>query len=187
MAKYEFNDISYYNSFCFSSLVREDLIWGVGDDEISYHVIDSFRISEIYRVGIVTANYAYLIRPSFFDSHIYIDFNQVSPDIRRVDDIWLNGHASKRNISRFVIPTCCPSISVTRTHELENYLIAHKMTRSEANSHAIEWFKNSWEKDLWYRFNGQNRPKYRNRFIKIYRQWISIILRLKFIIYCGFI
>ncbi len=61
------------------------------------------------------------------------------------------------------------------------------MTRSAANGHALEWFKTTWEKDLWYRFNGRNHPKYPNPLIKIYREWISIILRLKFIIYCGFI
>jgi len=61
------------------------------------------------------------------------------------------------------------------------------MTRSTANGHALEWFKQSWEKDLWYRFNGLNRPNYRHWLLKIYREWISIILRLKFIIYCGFI
>jgi hypothetical protein len=171
-----------------SLLVCEDLSWGVSDQqEISYHVIESFRISEIYRVGIVTANHGYLIRPSFFDAHIYRDFNQVSADIRRVDDIWLNGHASKRNITRFVIPTCCSSISVTRTHELENYLIAHQMTRSAANDHALKWFNQSWERDLWYKFRGENRPKYGNWWVKIYREWIGVILRLKFLIYGGFI
>ncbi|CAF2524507.1 unnamed protein product [Rotaria sp. Silwood2] len=168
--------------------IREDLTWGVSSkEEFGYHIIESFRLSKIYRVGIVTANHAYIIRPSFFDSHIYLDFKQAPNDIRHVDDIWLNGHASKRNITRLVIPTCCFSISVTRTHELENYLIAHQFTRSSANDHALQWFHQTWEKDLWYRFNGQNRPKDLSWWIKIYRQWISIILRLKFIIYVGFI
>ncbi|CAF0980528.1 unnamed protein product [Rotaria sp. Silwood1] len=168
--------------------IREDLIWGVsGAVELGYHIIESFRLSEIYRVGIVTANHAYVIRPSFFDSQIYLDFKQAPDDIRHVDDIWLNGHASKRNITRLVIPTCCYSISITRTHELENYLISHQITRSSANDHALKWFNQTWEKDLWYRFNGQNRPKDLIWWIKIYRKWISIILRLKFIIYVGFI
>jgi len=135
----------------------------------------------------LTANHAYLIRPSFFDSHIYDDFNQVSSDIRRVDDIWLNGHASKQNIPRFVIPGCCSSISVTHTHELENYFGVHQIKRSSANGHALKWFNQSWEKDLWYRFNGRNQPRYRNRWVNIYPEWIGVVLSLKFIIYCGFI
>lgn len=171
-----------------NTLVRSDLVWGVGGaEEFSYHIIASHRISDVYRVGIVTANNAYIIRPSFFDSHIYDDFNQVSTDVRRVDDIWLNGHASRRHIPRFVVPACCVSISVTRTHELENYFIAHQMTRSEANNRALRWFNHNWEKDLWYRFKGENRPKYRRGLLKIVREWMNLIARLKFIIYCGFI
>ncbi|CAF1077534.1 unnamed protein product [Rotaria magnacalcarata] len=167
--------------------IREDLTWGVsGAEELSYHVIEAFRLSEIYRVGVITANNAYVIRPSFFDSHIYVDFNGAPNDIRRVDDIWLNGHASKRNIARLVVPACCSSIGVTRTHELENYLISHHMTRSAANDHALKWFNQTWEKDLWYKFKGENRPHYRSWWTKIYREWINIILRLKFIIYVGF-
>ncbi|CAF1450559.1 unnamed protein product [Rotaria sordida] len=100
--------------------VREDLIWGVeGKYEIGYHVIEFQYLSEVYRVGVLTANYGYLIRSSFFDFHIYQDFNQVSGDIRHVDDIWLNGQASKLNIPRYVIPSCCSHIEVTRTHVLE--------------------------------------------------------------------
>lgn len=158
-----------------------------GAEELSYHIVASHRLGEIYRVGVVTANNAYVIRPSFFDAHIYEDFNQAPTDIRRVDDIWLNGHASKRNISRFVIPACCASVSVTRTHELENYLLAHRMTRSGANNHALQWFNQSWEKDLWYRFEGENRPKYRYGLAKVAQEWVNLISRLKSIIYCGFV
>lgn len=168
-------------------LVREDLQWGVSDaEEYSYHVVEAFRISEPYRVGVITANSAYVIRPSFFDNHIYDDFQGAPEDVRRVDDIWMNGHASRRNITRLVIPTCCSSIGITRTHELENYFISHHMTRASANDHALRWFSQSWETGLWYRFKGENSPKYRNRLVRIYREWINIILRLKYFIYVGF-
>jgi hypothetical protein len=76
---------------------------------------------------------------------------------------------------------------VTRTHELENYLTAHQMTRTSANDHALQWFSQAWEKDLWYRFKGENQPRYHNWLLRIYRNWISIILRVKFIVYFGFI
>ena len=169
-------------------LVRRDLTWGVGGKyEMAYHIIESHRLSKVYRVGVLTATYAYLIRPSFFDSQIYLDFNLVSNDIRRVDDIWLNGHASRRNIPRYVVPSCCSPISITRTHVLEEYLIENQMDRFTANNHAIQWFSESWEKDLWYRFHGENGPSYRSWWIMIYREWIDLILRLKFIVYFGFI
>ncbi len=86
-----------------------------------------------------------------------------------------------------MIPACCRSIGVTRTHELESYLIAHQMTRSSANDHALKWFNQTWEKDLWYRFHGENHPKYSHWWMKIYRESINIVLRLKFVIYFGFI
>jgi len=61
------------------------------------------------------------------------------------------------------------------------------MNRLSANNHALEYFADSWEKDLWYRFHGENGPKYRNWWLIIYREWIGIILNLKFIVYFGFI
>ncbi|CAF3776190.1 unnamed protein product [Adineta steineri] len=168
--------------------VRNDLIWGVGGKyEMAYHIIESPYLSEIYRVGVVTATDAYLIRPSFFDSHIYKDFNQAPNDIRHVDDIWLNGHAARGNITRYVVPSCCSHIGVTRTHALEQYLVNNKMNRLSANSHALTWFGENWEKDLWYRFNGANAPEYRSWWRIIYREWISLIFKLKFIMYFGFI
>ena len=154
---------------------------------MSYHIIESQYLSRAYRVGVLTANHAYLIRPSFFDSHIYQDFNQVPDDIRHVDDIWLNGQAAKRNIDRYVVPTCCSHIEVTRTHALEQYFENNKMDRFSANSHALQWFSSSWETDLWYRFKGENAPKYRRWWVMIYREWINLLLKLKFIVYFGFI
>ena len=168
--------------------MRQDLFWGVGGhQEIAYHIIESFYISQIYRVGVITANHAYLIRPSFFDEHIYEDFNKVSNDIRHVDDIWINGQASARNISRYVVPSCCSHITVTRTHALEEYFGRNRMDRLTANNHALRWFADSWEKDLWYKFAGENAPRYRNWFVLIYRQWIFLLLQLKFVIYFGFV
>ncbi|CAF1236015.1 unnamed protein product [Adineta ricciae] len=168
--------------------VRQDLFWGVGGHhEIAYHIIESFYISQIYRVGVITANHAYLIRPSFFDEHIYDDFNKVSNDIRHVDDIWINGQASARNISRYVVPSCCSHITVTRTHALEEYFGRNRMDRLTANNHALRWFADRWEKDLWYKFGGENAPRYRNWFVLIYRQWIFLLLQFKFVMYFGFV
>ena len=142
-------------------------------------------MADAYRVGVLTANNAYLIRPSFFDSTLYDDFFNVTNDIRRMDDIWLNGHAAKRNISRYVVPSCCQQFSITRTHELENYLTSHQMTRATANDHALLWFEKYWEKDLWYRFNGENRPDAPHRLIKSIRQTKILIQKLLFLIQFG--
>ncbi|CAF3710027.1 unnamed protein product [Rotaria sordida] len=168
--------------------VREDLIWGVGGKyEMAYHIIQSHYLSEVYPVSVITANSAYLIHSLFFDAHIHLYFDKIPNDIRHVDDIWLNGQASKRNITRYIIPSCCPHISVTRTHVLEEYFGKNNISRFSANNHALQWFSDNWEKNLWYKFNGENAPKYRNWRTMIYREWISMILNFKFIIYFGFI
>lgn len=149
------------------------------------HIIESQYLADVYRVGVLTANSAYLIRPRFFDPRIYLDFNLLPDDIRRVDDIWLNGHASKQHIARYVVPSCCSHIGVTRTHALENYLQNNHMNRFAANTRALRWFSTVWEKDLWYRFHGVNRPNYRHWWVMIYRMWIEVILQLKFFVYFG--
>ena len=177
-----------YHLAFFHFLVRKDFIWGVRLwHEKAYHIVESHHLSEIYRVGVVTANYGYLIRPSFFDSHIYLDFNQVPDDIRHVDDIWLSGQASRQNIPRFIVPSCCPHISITRTHALQERLGRHQMTRFSTNHHALQWFNQSWEKDLWYKFHGVNRPKYRNWWTMLHRESVSVLLKLRFIGYFGFV
>lgn len=86
-----------------------------------------------------------------------------------------------------MIPSCCSHIAITQTHALEEYFRRNQMNRLSANNQALQWFSNSWEKDLWYRFNGENGPKYRNLWILIYREWISIILKLRFIVHFGFV
>lgn len=149
------------------------------------HIIESQYLADVYRVGILTATSAYLIRPSFFTENIYLDYNDLPEDIQRVDDIWLNAQVAKQNIGRYVVPSCCSHIGVTQTHVLEEYLTRNRMNRFTANTHALRWFSANWERDLWYRFHGVNRPNYRSCWLIIYRMWVNWILQLKFFIYFG--
>ena len=180
------NSSFLFFSFKFSFLVRDDLRWGVSDSiEYSFHVVLSHFIRKMYRVGVITANSAYLIRPRFFDEKIYSNFSQIHDEIRHVDDIWLNGHAARRNISRFVVPSLCPSLSVTRTHELENFFEKHQTTRSAANDRALRSFENVWEKTLSYRFHGENHPTYRFWFQTIFRESFCAMWKLQLILQFG--
>lgn len=147
------------------------------------HIIESQYLADVYRVGVLTATSGYLIRPSFFADKIYLDFNYLPDDIRHVDDIWLNAQAARQNIARYVVPSCCSHIGVTRTHVLEDYLTRNHMNRFAANTHALRWLSTSWEKDLWYRFHGVNRPNYRSWWKMIYRMWVDLIVQLRFFLY----
>ena len=161
-------------------------MWGVGGkDEMSRHIIESHRISRVYRVGVITATSAYLIRPSFFDSHVYRDFDQAPDDIRHVDDIWLNGHASSQNISRYVVPSFCSHISVTQTHALENYLTSHHMSRWSANTRALKWFGGNWGDTPWYKFEGENGPIYKTWWTSARQSWLSTVGWLQFVYSFG--
>jgi hypothetical protein len=146
-----------------------------------YHVIHSYRIAQVYRVGVTTANSAYLIRPSFFDSHIYLDFDQAPADARRVDDIWMNGYAAKRNIARYVVPSCCPPIGVFRTDALEAYLRGHGMSRATANNRALKMFKTYWEQNLWFQYSGVNAPPSYSWLTGMNRKWNTRIQKMRFI------
>ncbi|CAF0806219.1 unnamed protein product [Didymodactylos carnosus] len=172
------DDDHYYHSHTFSTLlfyeqlfkdavigfrgwrIRKDLRWGVEKLEKFWHIVATNRISEPYRVGIVTANYGYLIKPRFFDEHIYVDYTKVSKSISLVDDIWLNGHLARRNVARYVLPSCCSQIHIAETHALEKQLASKNLTRQQANDRALYYFKDYWERDLFYKRNGTNHPKY---------------------------
>ena len=172
----------------FSLLVRKDLQWGVrgAEERDTHHVIHSSNIAEPFRTGVLTANKAYLIRPVFFTSQLYEDFSQAPLDVRHVDDIWLNGYAARGNITRYVIPSCCSSISVIRHHTLAEDLVRHGITRLEANNHALKWFSQYWEQDIWYRFHGQEQPVYRTWMTAAHRSWIDVVQWLKFVFHFGF-
>ncbi|CAF0897299.1 unnamed protein product [Didymodactylos carnosus] len=139
--------------------IREDLKWGVKWFETFWHIVETNYISEPYRVGIITANSGYLIKPRFFDQHIYVNYTNITKSISLVDDIWLNGHLARRNVSRYVLPSCCAQTHIGKTHALEKHLMTKNVTRRQANDRALYYFKDYWERDLFYKPNGVNHPK----------------------------
>ncbi|GAA5867947.1 hypothetical protein JCM8547_003421 [Rhodosporidiobolus lusitaniae] len=118
--------------------VRRDLRWGVGGgwEEVRRHVVEGWRVSRGYRVGVITANEGYLITPSFFlsPSLRFSSFSlssSLSPSqklsllpspsslpfffppsssapesLHLVDDILLSGSLAQSLIPRFVVPLC---------------------------------------------------------------------------------
>ena len=170
-------------------LVREDLGYGVRDGEnpSTHHVVRSANLAEPYGVGILTANHGYLLRPSFFSSQLYDEFPRAPLDVQHVDDIWINGHAARRNVSRYVVPSCCSPISVLSRHVLAEHLSQHQFSRVTANEHALQLFGQYWDKDIWYRFGRGAKPIYRSWVTTINREWIGLIQWVKFVLYFGFV
>lgn len=99
--------------------VRSDLHWGVPQEELDDHVADGWRLAEPFRVGVLTANEGYLIRPRFFVATLHedtgvaplaskvsvLDLEQLNASaVHLVDDIWLNGHLATQRIERYVVP-----------------------------------------------------------------------------------
>ncbi|CAF0897982.1 unnamed protein product [Didymodactylos carnosus] len=150
--------------------IRDDLIWGViGKPEGYYHIIDSSNILQPYRVGIVTANWGYLIQPKFFDKHIYSDYNDLTERISLVDDIWINAHLARRHIARYVVPSCCYHLSITKLRVLDTKLSNKQLSRAQANNNALKYFRQYWEKNLYYKFDGINHPVYAQWYKQVYK------------------
>ena len=150
--------------------IRPDLVWGVTLQELQWHVILSFDIAEPYRVGVITANKAYLIQPRFFlnnGAHNIVNTSYGPPGAFWMDDIWLNGWLAAAGVPRYVIPTdgitfsineAAPSLIDSRKRQAHN-----KRSRRKDNNEVLDWFRYWWEPNLWYEFGGVNGPKYKPR------------------------
>jgi hypothetical protein len=144
---------------------REDLSWGVPGEEVDRHVIHGYRLSEPYRVGVLTANEGYLVLPRFFltpaarhslvDAAPLLDTHALaSTPAHLVDDIWMAGSLSARGVSRLVVPLrAAPSVDVTVVHTLETHMQHEGTDRGAANDATLRYFADAWRAEgLWYRF-----------------------------------
>lgn len=160
--------------------VRSDLHWGVPPEEFDDHVAEGWRLAEPFRVSVLTANDGYLVRPQFFLSNEngmqeklleektpLLDFITLNSSAARlVDDVWINGHLSKNNIPRYVVPLsshastlsgmlvlnrAVPSIDVTKAHALEGQIQRSGFSRTTANWVALNMFQDAWkQEDIFY-------------------------------------
>lgn len=111
--------------------VRSDLHWGVAPEEMDDYTAEGWRLAEAFRVGVLTANEGYLIRPRFFINRndamgtttttpavgpdtTTANLHKIAPILDKemllttsahlVDDIWMNGHLARAAIPRYVVP-----------------------------------------------------------------------------------
>jgi hypothetical protein len=147
--------------------VRQDMRWGVLWDEMEEHVPEAPTLAQPYRVGVLTANEAYLVYPRWYEASLagparpgslgtgILDTKTLmSTPAHLVDDIWMAGHLSSLGIPRLVIPlplSDLPSIDVTLAHTLQSHIDSEGTTREAANSETLKFFAGSWQKEgLWY-------------------------------------
>ncbi|KZW01239.1 hypothetical protein EXIGLDRAFT_718983 [Exidia glandulosa HHB12029] len=157
--------------------VRQDLRWGVVSDEYDYHVHLGWFLAKPYQVGVLTANDAYLVLPSFFRASACADQGEEAhePPARPavldpsdsgnpeaahlVDDIWINGQLARNCVPRYIVPVPGANIDITRTHVLESHMRNDGISRARANDVMLRFFKDAWEREgIWYEFGGKGQP-----------------------------
>ncbi|KAJ3041366.1 hypothetical protein HDV00_009507 [Rhizophlyctis rosea] len=185
--------------------VRRDLKWGVSAEEYNNHVIQGDDIASPYRVGVLTANEAYLLLPSFFSTSpksstppydpAILDFSPAPKNARFVDDIWMNGHLALAQVERWVVPCNERSNDITQFHTLEKGMEGAHVTRAGANDEVIGYFGKAWEPDIFYKFGGVNPPRWASLPTRAYRKlkaflrrsaWANGMLEKGRCVGCGF-
>ena len=164
--------------------IRPDLVWGVTLAELVHHVILASEIAEPYRVGIITANFAYLIQPRFFlhnHAHNILNDTMKPEEAYWMDDIWINGWLAVAGVQRWVIPSDGLSFPLdddqaSLIEELKKKNAKEKkkkpLSRRAQNNQVLRWFETAWEDNLWYKYGGANGPTYKSN-LRRYLVWAA--------------
>ena len=156
--------------------VREDLTWGVTGEERKWHVIFGVDIDEIYRAGVITANYGYLIQPRFFynnnnDYNNILNLTAGPPAAFWMDDIWMNGHLARSGVPRYILPADGMTFEMKKGYSLLDERKKKPDAASETQRTTERWQDNNmvlqhfgkwWEPYLWYKPGGINAPRYKS-------------------------
>ena len=102
--------------------------------------IFSNKINKLKRVGVLTGNCGYLIKPNMFNINSLLNYNDAPEGCFYMDDIWINGQLSKNNIQKYVINH---PYSVNQNSDL-SYTPNLNHKREERNNQAIMYFKPYW-------------------------------------------
>jgi len=112
---------------------------------------------------VLTANCGYLVQSDHFDANLW-DYTGVPDGAKWMDDVWINGHLSKNNVPRFVVPfdedqftynsyspklTLDTSITISKKNGNGNGG-SKGGTRVQANDQAIQHFGSIWNGDVMF-------------------------------------
>jgi len=93
--------------------------------------------------AVITGCGSYLIQPRFFDESLW-DYSQAPQGAFYMDDIWISGCLTRRNVKRYVVPASAMMRSVFRQRRT---LSLHDVPegRQYHNNETIAFFGKTWD------------------------------------------
>src|SRR6266404_8429562 len=106
-------------------------------------MIRASELREPRRVAVITGCGSYLIQPGFFDKLLW-DYSRAPRGAFYMDDIWISGCLTRRNVKRYVVPASAMMRSVFRQRRT---LSLHDVPegRQYNNNETIAFFGDSWD------------------------------------------
>jgi Glycosyl transferase family 2 len=106
-------------------------------------MIKASELRQPEAVAVVTGCGSYLIQPRFFDESLW-DYSQAPKGAFYMDDIWISGCLTRRNVKRYVVPASAMMRSVFRQRRT---LSLHDVPagRQYNNNETIAFFAAAWD------------------------------------------
>src|SRR5436190_15311477 len=106
-------------------------------------MIRASELREPRPAAVITGCGSYLIQPSFFDESLW-DYSQAPQGAFYMDDIWISGCLTRRNVKRYVVPASAMMRSVFRQRRT---LSLHDVPegRQYHNNETIAFFGKTWD------------------------------------------
>jgi Glycosyl transferase family 2 len=101
------------------------------------------ELREPRRAAVITGCGSYLIQPGFFDESLW-DYSRAPQGAFYMDDIWISGLLTRRDVKRYVVPASAMMRSVLRQHRT---LSLHDVPngRQYNNNETIAFFGDTWD------------------------------------------
>ena len=106
-------------------------------------MIKASELRQPEAVAVITGCGSYLIQPGFFDESLW-DYSRAPRAAFYMDDIWISGCLTRRNVQRYVVPASAMMRSVRRQRQT---LSLHDVPngRQHNNNETIAFFKDAWD------------------------------------------
>ena len=106
-------------------------------------MIRASELREPQPAAVITGCGSYLIQPRFFDESLW-DYSQAPQGAFYMDDIWISGCLTRRNVKRYVVPASAIMRSVFRQRRtLSLYDVPNG--RQYNNNETIAFFGKTWD------------------------------------------